>query len=117
VLKVQTLKKRKEFLRIAARCHKFMMPAFILQVADNPQPENDYVRIGFTASKRVGGAVERNRAKRRLRALVREIFPSGADKHFDYVLIAKTYCLTRNYEKMRNELKSVLERHKGSVLG
>lgn len=89
------------------------MPAFIMQISENPEPRNELVRIGFTASKRIGGAVERNRAKRRLRELVREVFPQQANKTFDYVLIAKTYSLTRNYEKMRNELKSVLTRHEG----
>lgn len=93
------------------------MPAFILQITQNPNPDSENVRIGFTASRRVGGAVERNRAKRRLRALVREIFPEQAQGAFDYVLIAKTYCLSRNYEKMRNELKSLLVRHKGEQDG
>jgi ribonuclease P protein component len=114
VLKVQTLKKRKDYVRIAARCQKYVMPAFILQIGENPEPLEDSVRIGFTASRRVGGAVERNRAKRRLRALVREIFPEQAEKQFDYVLIAKTFCISRNFDKMRNELKSVLMRHKGA---
>lgn len=115
MLKIQTLKKRKDFLRVANRCHKYVMPAFILQVSENPEPKAEGIRIGFTASRRVGGAVERNRAKRRMRELVREIFPSHANFSFDYVLIAKSFCLERNFEKLRNELKSVLMRHHGEV--
>jgi ribonuclease P protein component len=114
VLNVNTLKKRKDFQRISARCQKYLMPAFILQVADNPEPTSDSVRIGYTASRRVGGAVQRNRAKRRLRELVRQTFPEQADSRFDYVLIAKTTCISRNFEKLRNELISVLARHRGA---
>lgn len=113
--KIQTLKKRRDFLRVASLCQKFVMPGFIVQVAENPEAGDESIKIGFTASRRVGGAVQRNRAKRRLRALVREVFPTHADKKFNYVLIAKTYCLSRNYEKMRNELKSVLDRHLGGI--
>ena len=91
------------------------MPAFILQIAENPAPQEDQVRVGYTASRRVGGAVERNRAKRRLRALVAETFPNLADYRFDYVLIAKTVCLTRNFDKMRQELIAALKKHKEST--
>lgn len=89
------------------------MPAFILQIAENPDPSDDFIRVGYTASRKVGGAVERNRAKRRLRELVREIFPSQAHTTYDYVLIARRTCIDRDFEKLRNEMKSVLMRHDG----
>ena len=117
MLKVITLKKRSDFTRISARCHKYVMPAFILQVADNPTPLDGVIRVGFTASRRVGGAVVRNRAKRRLRELVRQIFPEHADIRYDYVLIARTDSTSRNFVKMGHELRSVLTRHQGSQNG
>ena len=60
------LKKRRDFPKIASLKKSRVCPAFILQVANS---EESLPRIGFTASKKIGGAVQRSRAKRRLRAL------------------------------------------------
>lgn len=109
MLKVETLKKRQDFLRIAARGHKYVTPAFVVQSMPAPDPADDMIRVGFTVSRKIGNAVKRNRAKRRLRALVRDIFPKYAHKGYDYVLIARGYSLTRTFEKMHDELIKVLK--------
>jgi ribonuclease P protein component len=81
------LAKRADFLR-AASAKRQGTTGFLLQArarGDNAIQ----VRIGYTASKKIGNAVLRNRAKRRLRALVRQVMPTLAQPGWDYVLVAR----------------------------
>jgi len=64
--------------------------------------------VGFTASRKVGGAVQRNRAKRRLRAAVRAVMPGRVLPGFDYVLVARTAVLTCRYADLEADLCSAL---------
>lgn len=68
----------------------------------------DMVRFGLTASKRVGNAVARNRARRRLRALAGELLPRGGQPGCDYVLIARVATTTRAYADLRRDLDQAL---------
>ena len=105
--RLQTLKKRADFLA-AARARKQVTPGFVLQGRANGGPE---MRVGFTASKKVGNAVARNRAKRRLRALAREILPQAGHPGWDYVLIArKSETATRPFAQMQQDLTQALAR-------
>src|SRR5690606_19388611 len=66
------LKRRPEFLRVASEGRKWSMPGLVLQASRRAPDDScttEPARVGFTASRKVGGAVERNRAKRRLPAL------------------------------------------------
>jgi ribonuclease P protein component len=81
------LKTRADFLRVAARRVRVARPAFVLQAA--PAPDGATVRIGFTASRKVGNAVIRNRAKRRLRAAADLVLAERGRPGTDYVLIAR----------------------------
>jgi ribonuclease P protein component len=106
---------RKDFLRIAASRRKWAAPGLILQIASNPEPEAagrhaDGRRLGFTASKKVGNAVARNRAKRRLRALAREIMVEQAPAGHDFVLIARGETIVRSYAELRGDLETALTR-------
>ena len=70
---------------------------------------SDAVRVGFTASKKIGNAVLRNRAKRRLRALVREVLPPLANPGWDYVLVARPEAtVTRDFAALRDDLRAAL---------
>lgn len=83
---VSTLKKRADFLRLR-RGKKFTTPFFVLRAL----PVDDAstaVRVGYTVTTKCGNAVTRNRIKRRLRALVREIAPELAKPGHDYLLVA-----------------------------
>ena len=75
----------------------------------------ELVRIGFTASKKIGNAVARNRAKRRLRALAREVLPKLARPGWDYVLVAKPEAtILRDYKDMLADFDTALRSvHKG----
>ena len=73
---------------------------------------NAALRVGFTASKKVGGAVVRNLARRRLRALAREVLVREAVPGYDYVLIARAGTATRDYAQLRGDMRFALKRLK-----
>lgn len=86
---VGTLKKRSDFLR-AARGRKVPCAGFVLQVVRRPPDEEGAaIRVGFTCSRKVGNAVARNRAKRRLRAVARAVLPLAGRPGHDYVLVGR----------------------------
>ena len=87
-LRVTTLKKRSDFLR-ASRARRIATPGFILQQRRRICGSIEGVRIGYTCSKKVGNAVARNRAKRRLREIARLSLPDLGREGFDYVLIGR----------------------------
>jgi ribonuclease P protein component len=105
---------RREFLDAARKGRKSVTPGIVLQALKRgapPSDENaDQVGLGLTASKKVGRAVERNRARRRLRALAYEVLPDQAVGGVDYVLIARGATVTRPYDALRADLRQALKR-------
>ncbi len=85
-----TLTKRADFLR-AARAKRQATKGLILQARKRASGEAspDLIRVGYTCSKKVGNAVKRNRAKRRLRAIARELLCAKGQPGWDYVLIGR----------------------------
>ena len=106
--KLETLRNRPDFLR-AASARRQGTGGFMLQA----RPRGDdsaAVRVGFTASKKIGNAVFRNRAKRRLRALVREVMPSRVRPGWDYVLVAKPGAtVVRDFADLKHDLETALQ--------
>ena len=89
------------------------MPGFVLQAA--PVPADlalPALRVGFTGSRKVGNAVERNRVRRRLREIARAVFPDQARPDLDYVLVGRQAALSRDFAAMRQELIEALKRLK-----
>jgi ribonuclease P protein component len=84
---IATLAKRADFLR-AAQAGRASMPGLLLQARDRGDGDPT-VRVGFTCSKKLGNAVTRNRAKRRLRAVARAGLPARARPGWDYVLVGR----------------------------
>ena len=84
---ITTLKNRADFLRLR-NGRKFTTPYFILRAAHSDIAGQEGARVGYTVTTKCGNAVLRNRTKRRLRALVAEIFPDSAKAGHDYILIA-----------------------------
>ena len=102
------LKRRREFLAVAgARC-RWATPAFVLQAGPRGAPEE--VGIGFTASRRIGNAVARNRARRRLRAAARALLPGAAQPGYDYVIVARPAILTCPFEALLTDLANAFAR-------
>lgn len=115
VSRIERLKKRPEFLRVAATRKKWAAPGLILQVKSHPAvalptSTDGFLRVGFTVSKKVGNAVQRNRAKRRLRALAAQILPHHALAGFDLVIIGRRTTLTRPYPKLAGDLLKALKK-------
>lgn len=64
--------------------------------------------VGFTASRRIGGAVARNRARRRLRAVAEQVIGGAARGDLDYVLIARAATLERRFDQLARDLRAAL---------
>lgn len=80
----------------------------------NSGPNSEMARFGFTATKRLGPAVTRNRARRRLKELVRLVASSHVRPGYDYVVIARHGALTQTFDHVQKELCQALEGiHKG----
>ena len=124
--RIARLKRRSEFLRVAGARRKWAAPGLVLQArrhepgeatpdatpgdAAPPDAEVGALRIGFTASRKVGIAVERNRARRRLRAAAAEIMPRHALPGHDYVLIARAETAARPWKALLADLETALRR-------
>lgn len=106
---VDVMTRRRDFVA-ASRARKAATGTLILQSRQR-KDGSDLIRVGFTASKKVGNAVARNRAKRRMRALVRELLPQNGVPGHDYVLIARKDQTTEvDFSILRQDLARALER-------
>ncbi len=85
-------------------------PAFVLQARAQPDAASGEARVGFTASRRIGGAVVRNRARRRLKALAARVLAARAQAGWDYVLIARAEAVTRPWPSLVADLEAALAR-------
>jgi ribonuclease P protein component len=103
------MKKRADFLR-AQKGRRQSLPGLTLEVCASPAPaaKPGAARIGFTASRKVGGAVMRNRAKRRLRAAAAATLPLSGREGHDYVLVARTATLSRPFAELTRDLEKAL---------
>ena len=135
------LRRRADFLRVAKTSRRYAAAGLVLQTAPRPGQEigqengqeigqvidpvidpvvnqaDGALGIGFTASKKVGNAVARNRAKRRLRALAADVMPTQALPNRDYVLIGRAATLRRPYADLRQDLLKALAKTKGLAGG
>ncbi len=68
------------------------------------------MRVGFTITKKIGGAVVRNRMKRRFRALARDVVPAKGFAGADHVMIGRANGIERDFQQLRSELEGALER-------
>lgn len=109
------LKKRAEFLRVRDG-RTWRGKSLVLQArrraAPSPrgsEPNCEMVRFGFTATKRLGPAVTRNRARRRLKETVRLVASDHAKLGYDYVVIARHGALTQPFDLIQKELCQALE--------
>jgi ribonuclease P protein component len=105
------LSRRADFLR-TAQALRHGTPAFLLQARRRApsDPATGY-RIGFTCSKKVGNAVARNRAKRRLREIARLVLPTAGRDGWDYVLVGRAGATaTQDFTRMQDDLRRALAR-------
>lgn len=104
------LTKRAEFLHVRGGA-RYVAPSLVLQARRRADAEGDpsqRARFGFTASKGLGGAVVRNKARRRLKEAVRLSGPDHAVGGYDYVLIAREGTVQRRFADLIKDLERAL---------
>jgi len=114
---MERLRQRADFLA-AATGIKVPAAAFVLQT--RKRAEEGPVRVGFTVSKKVGNAVERNRVRRRLRELVRLSDHGRLQSGHDYVLVGRRAALNLPFERLTQDFEGALRRaqsHRGGKTG
>jgi len=106
------LKRRPEFLRVAATRQKWVAPGLILQVRKRSIKEantND-ARIGFTVSRKVGNSVKRNRVRRKLKAVAAIIMSKHAQGGTDFVVIGRKNTLKRPFAALIADMTMALKK-------
>src|ERR1700756_5284602 len=101
------LRQRADFLAVANGA-RTATAAFVVQ--RRRRDDNGPVRVGFTVTKRNGTATERNRIRRRLRELVKQLPAVSLRPHSDYVLVGRRAALTREFSSMLEDLRAGLHR-------
>lgn len=100
------LKKHRQFVCVANKGQKLVSSGLILLYMPN---ETQYLRVGFTVTKKLGNAVVRNRIRRRLREVVR-LGLQGFDKTgYDFVIIGRQATLIRPFKKLQNDFSKLLK--------
>jgi ribonuclease P protein component len=104
-----TLKKRAEFLRLRGGA-RFATPSFVLETKPRAEGSSGEARFGFTVTKKIGGAVVRNRIRRRLKSAVAALAPKLARADHDYVLVARLAAYDRAFPDLKKDLERALQR-------
>ena len=101
------LTKRSDFLRVQRNNQKYVTPSMVLQIAPNVGLFQSFVRVGFTASKKIGNATKRNYAKRRMRALITRQSEALVEAA-DYVVIARQAMIVKKFSEIEDEMISAI---------
>ena len=105
------LLKRSEYLRVKQRGSSVAKPGLVMQAAPSAN-DGSYVypRVGFTVSKRVGNAVKRNRARRRLKSIASDVLPKEGFQSWDYVFIGRLVTVDRPYDLLLEDTRAALRK-------
>ena len=120
MLKILKITKTDEYKAISKDNEKFYSKTLILLRKNTPEEylfnqkngnnASEFCRVGYTASKKVGSAVVRNKAKRRLKEAARKIMPEMAESGYDYVIIAKAAIKEADFDKILSDLRFCVKR-------
>ena len=117
---VGRLKKRSEFINVTANGKKWVTQGFILVAnaqREKSKPDLEYLpRVGFTATKKIGNSVVRNKAKRILRAISQEVLTSSNTPAWDYVIIARKTLTTSNYEDLKKDFRWAIKKLEAKIV-
>jgi ribonuclease P protein component len=100
--------KRSQYLALGRSCSRFVTKSVVVLSSRYGQPASTF--IGFTASKRVGKAVKRNRARRRLKELVRAYAPLLAGSSLSFVFIATKETFSVKFSKLDQDFLFAVSR-------
>ncbi len=105
------IKVRRDFLHAAKTGEKWVMPGLIVQAGVSPEAGDEgSMRVGFTVSKKVGNAVERNRVRRRLRAAADRVLPADGRTGRDYVVIGRKAALERPFSDLVQDMRTAINK-------
>ena len=102
---MRTIPSRAGFVAARSKGKKALSRGLVIQASEN---EASYWRVGLTATKKIGNAVTRNRARRRMRALARSYLAPVAEPGTDYVLIARYDTVTADWQDMAKGLQKAI---------
>lgn len=102
-----TIKKRSTFVNIRDKGKFIRSNSFNIQILENIEL-NDLIAVGYTATKRIGNAVVRNRSKRVMRELARKVIAKYGKINFYYVIIAKSSLLKKTFKELELELEKII---------
>ena len=106
-LKINTIKKRSTFIFVKEKGRFVRSNSFNIQMLKDTSLQ-DMIKVGYTATKRLGNAVKRNKAKRLMRELTRKVLPKYGKINFYYVLIAKISIFETSFIELEKELKKII---------
>jgi ribonuclease P protein component len=107
---VERLVRRSQYLRVARARKYIVSKGLILQFEiKDPNEGGNKHRVGFTASKKVGNAVVRNRARRRLKSVVNDVLTSSEERPLDLVLIGRASTPKRSYDELLDDFRFALK--------
>ena len=111
-----TIKKRSEFIKFNKSSKKIYTQNIIIQKLESKKNDN-IPHFGFTITKKIGSAIVRNKIKRRLKSIIRELL-KYKDKYFDlsfnYILICKKEIVKVSYNDLKNELMGKFKSNRAS---
>ena len=107
---IQSIKKRADFVNLSKKGISSPQKGLVLQsISSMDGSSKNLIRLGVTATKKIGNAVIRNKCKRKLRALAKEVLTKCAKENNDYVLIARRTTYDRNINLLKLDLISALK--------
>lgn len=111
-LRIQRLTRRPEFLAVAASALRFATPSVVVQARPGAQADTTdaAARFGFTATRKLGGSVQRNRARRRLKAAAAALARTHAKPGTDYVFVARSGVFDRAWPDLLRDVALAMER-------
>ena len=107
---VERMVRRSQYVRVARARRYVAAKGLILQFeSKDPNEGGNKHRVGFTVSKKVGNAVVRNRARRRLKSVVNDVLTSSEERPLDLVLIGRVSTLKRSYDELLGDFRFALK--------
>ena len=104
---LNTIKKRSTFLNVKKKGQFLRSFSFNIQILKDMSLDNN-INVGYTATKRLGNAIKRNKAKRIMRELAKKVILKYGKKNFYYVIIAKSNLLKKPFEELKIELEKLI---------